>query len=64
MVGWLGANGGHGFDRCSLWVVLSPGAAGAGAAGSAPVRDCGFVYFLLSYFYFLYVYMYVINSCK
>ena len=62
MVGWLGANGGHGFDRCLLWVALSPGASGAGAAGPAPVRDCGFV--LLSYFYFLYVYMYIINSCK
>ena len=44
MVGWLGANGGHGFDRCSLWVVLSSGAAGVGVVESAPVRDCGFVF--------------------
>ena len=39
VVGWLGANGGHGFDCCSLWAVVPPGAAGAGAAGSTPVRD-------------------------
>ena len=61
MVGWLGENGGHGFDRCLLWVVLSPGAAGAGAAGSAPVRDCGFV-FLSSFVFLFLVCIYVYNQ--
>ena len=56
VAGQLGANGRHGFDRCSLWVVKSPGLAGAGAAGSAPVREFGFVLFFSLLFYFQYVY--------
>ena len=42
-------------------VVLSPGAAGAGAAGSAPVRDCGFV-FLSSFVFLFLVCIYVYNQ--
>ena len=38
-----------------------PGAAGAGAAGSAPVRDLGFAF--LSFFLYL-ICIYKINSCK
>ena len=52
VVGWLEANGGHGFDRCTLCVFLSPGAAGASAVGSAPVLDCGFVF---SFFFRIFI---------
>ena len=45
MADGLGVNGGHGFDRRSLWLSHRLGAAGAGAAGSAPVREFGFVLF-------------------
>ena len=45
-LGQLVVNNGHGYDHSSLWVAMSPGAASAGIAGSAPVRY--FLYLFLS----------------